>query len=145
MTKLFIDCEFNGFNGQLISMALVPEYPHIIEPFYEVIDHDWPNYIIDEWVKNNVIPFLNKVPISYNDFQTKLKHYLGNFVKVELIADWPDDIKYFCQSLITKPGEMFTTPIITMTYDRTTSASKSLIPHNALQDAIAIRESYLTK
>lgn len=34
--KLFLDTEFNGWGGDLISMALVPAMG---EPFYCVLDH----------------------------------------------------------------------------------------------------------
>ena len=33
--NLFLDCEFNGFNGELISMALVSEHG---DEFYEACD-----------------------------------------------------------------------------------------------------------
>jgi len=33
--RYFIDAEFNGFGGQLISLALVPEDEEAV-PFYEV-------------------------------------------------------------------------------------------------------------
>ena len=36
-TTLYIDCEFNSFGGELISLALVPADPNI-PAFYEVID-----------------------------------------------------------------------------------------------------------
>jgi hypothetical protein len=51
--KLFLDCEFNGFGGELISMALVDENERY---FYEVL----PCINLTSWVLNNVIPILNK-------------------------------------------------------------------------------------
>ena len=48
--KLFIDCEFNGYQGALISMALVPEMG---EPFYHVLNTDGVK--IDPWVRENVM------------------------------------------------------------------------------------------
>jgi hypothetical protein len=35
--RIFVDCEFNGFGGDLLSMALVPE-DDVIAPWYEVVD-----------------------------------------------------------------------------------------------------------
>ena len=46
--KLFLDCEFNGFGGELISMALVDENERY---FYEVLPCINPT----AWVLDNVI------------------------------------------------------------------------------------------
>lgn len=137
--KLFIDTEFNGFNGDLISMALVPENDG--EAFYEVLE--CPNPV--PWVAEHVIPFLNKTPVSYERFQNLLETYLAQFDKIEIIADWPEDIQHFCRCLITGAGVMMKTiPQINFTIDRNLSSGESLVPHNALADAIAIRTTYIS-
>ena len=64
MSNLYIDCEFNEFGGQLISMALVTGTGF---EFYEVLDCPNPG----PWVKDNVIPILGKEPISKEEFQDK--------------------------------------------------------------------------
>jgi hypothetical protein len=138
--NIFIDCEFNGHGGELISMALVSEDG---SEFYEVLNLD-KNYDYVDWVKKNVVPILNKDPITSDSFKNKLWRFLNKYDDVHVIADWPDDIKYFCQSLITAPGQMINIPnILTMEVDRSLSTESSVILHNALEDARAIKRSFL--
>jgi len=137
--KYVIDCEFDGFNGPLLSMALVGKDG---TSFYEVIEF---NEINDPWVAVNVVPILNKVPVPYTRFQNKLYSFLMSGMMEDgehthtIYADWPDDIKYFCQSLITGPGTMLPIPgdgfstVVIRGLD-----IQPLIPHNALSDAKAI-------
>lgn len=139
MTKIFIDCEFNEFGGDLISMALVADDG---QEFYEVLnlENDWK---YGSWVFANVVPWLNKDPITKQLFQQKLWTFINQWEEVHIIADWPDDIKYFCMSLITDPGMAMNTPLnLTMQIDRELSGESSAIPHNALEDARAIKRSW---
>lgn len=143
--KIALDTEFNGFGGQLISIALVPETLEDI--FYEVLPCDNP----DPWVAKNVISVLNQEPI-HSDFslaKSVLQHRLENWFKhmqlqsddIEIIADWPDDIRYFCELLITGPGYMIATPKkLRFTMDRSLPETSihSKIPHNAREDAIRL-------
>jgi hypothetical protein len=133
MKRYYIDCEFDGFNGALLSMALVGD-----DEWYEVLQHGPIN---DPWVAVNVVPFLNKSPISLTDFQQSLYSFLAKHQEVEIVADWPDDIKYFCMSLITAPGMAINTPKIHFVLDRTLTSEQSKVPHNALEDARAIKVS----
>lgn len=129
--KFYLDTEFNGFGGELISLALVSEQGH---EWYEVLNYE--HLEIDDWVKENVIPVLNKDPISKIAFATSLTLFLNKFEKTEITADWPDDIAYFCKSLITGPGKMI--PLfskIRFELDLNLSTKDSKIPHNALEDA----------
>lgn len=140
--NLFIDCEFNGFGGELISMAIVSEHG---DEFYEVLQLP-ENTKIHSWVKENVMPILKKKPVDRFVFQRKLHEFLSNYSEVHVIVDWPDDIKYFCQSLITGAGTMMSIPsTLTMEIDRTLSNDKSEILHNALADARAIMLSWKEK
>lgn len=137
--KLFLDCEFTNFNGQLMSMGLVDE--NDVE-FYQVIKWtDTPH----EWVVENVIPILLKDPISHEDFQTALYRYLSKYDSIHVIADWPEDIKYFCQSLISGPGRMMNIQSsFTMEVTRRLK-SYSALEHNALEDARGIKRAYMIK
>jgi len=127
--NLFIDCEFNEFRGKLISMALVSEDG---KEFYEVLSCKNPG----DWVKENVLPILNKSPVSFDVFQMKLQTFLGQFETIHIIADWPEDIKHFCESLITGPGFRLNTPPMVMSIYRIDAESD--LPHNALADARGI-------
>jgi hypothetical protein len=137
--KLWIDTEFTDFKGSLISMAMVDEND---EYFYEVIEYSNPS----DWVEMNVVPFLLKEPISKEIFEYKFYNYIKKYDSIHIIVDWPDDIKYFCEVLHTKPGEMLSMPsVFTMEICRRLPAHVSAIPHNALEDAIAIKGAWLKK
>jgi hypothetical protein len=138
--KLFLDCEFTNFQGNLISMALVADNG---DEFYEVVNFS----VVDchEWVLDNVVPILVKESIPYGDFQRKLSKFLRQYPEgTEIIADWPEDFWHFTQALLTGPGRMMDTPKITMVMERRLDY-KSVLPHNALEDAKAIKAAYLKK
>lgn len=128
--RLFLDTEFNEFNGPLISMALVPE-DDCRHAFYEVLECRDPG----PWVSVNVMPILGKAPITFQSFQTKLEHYLGMWDEVTIVVDWHEDIVHFCQSLTTGPGARIATPTINFEIRRDLHTVPSETPHNALADA----------
>lgn len=137
--NMFIDCEFNGFGGDLISMAIVADDG---SEFYEVLNLE-NDYSYNKWVATNVVPYLDKEPITVQLFQQRLWEFINKWQTVHIIADWPDDIKYFCQSLITGPGIAINTPPkLTIEIDRTLNTSSSRVLHNALEDARAIKYSW---
>jgi len=138
--KLFLDCEFTSFQGHLISMALVSEDG---KEFYEVV----PFSTIDchEWVLDNVVPILVKEQVSYETFQTNLKKFLNQYDEVEIVADWPEDFYHFSMALLTGPGEMLDIKAkIRMEIVRRLDYP-SVLPHNALEDAKAIKIAYLKR
>lgn len=129
---LFIDCEFNDYQGELISMALIDEVG--IE-WYEVLECQNPS----PWVAEHVVPVLGKAPVSLEVFQTRLGAFLARYAGVSVAADWPEDIAHLCRALITGPGTRIDTPHLHMVIDRTLHTRDSLVPHNALADARAMR------
>lgn len=143
---LFLDTEFNGFGGELLSIALAQDITNTNSygNFYRIVGdtRETPT----KWVRQNVIPMLSKY-ISFSKVETKseirdsLQRYLGNFDKVHIIADWPEDIIHFCQLLLTdNPGERINTPPLTMEIVR--YDSRSTLPHNALADAVGMAHEY---
>ena len=137
--NIFIDCEFNGFGGDLISMALVSADG---AEFYEVLNLE-KDKCVNSWVAKNVVPYLNKQPITKCLFQTSLWAFINQWKEIHIIADWPEDIKYFCDSLITAPGMAINTPPkLTMEVNRSLNTNTSGLLHNALEDAKAIKESW---
>lgn len=134
--NIYIDCEFNEFRGELISMALVAEDGR---EFYQVLPCENPG----PWVAEHVMPILGRAPVSREAFQAGLCCYLSLFSTVHVIADWPEDIAHFCESLITGPGYRMGTPPLTMEVRRDLDAVSAL-PHNALEDARAIRDLAMT-
>jgi hypothetical protein len=139
--RLFLDTEFNGFGGKLISMALVPEDKTKPEFYKELHITEQ----LEPWVRENVVPHLILPPIGYGEFQDALANYLWNIGECTIIADWPDDIRYFCESLITGPGQMINL-MNNVKFELDLSIEyESLVPHNALHDARAIRDFYMKR
>lgn len=137
MKNLYIDTEFNSFNGRLISMAIVADLNNY---FYEVIDID-DGQPIDPWVAQNVMPKLNQEPIKKLFFQAKLVKFLEQWNEINIIADWPDDISYFCKILMTQPGVKVITPKLHFEVNPDLKDYVSDLPHNALEDAKALYKS----
>lgn len=139
MIYLFIDQEYDCPTNELISMAIVGSDG---SEFYEVLEDA---VVTDPWVMENVMPVLNKEGVTRSEFQEKLRKYIDHFKgkDITIVADWPDDIAYFCRAILTRPGETFINKRrINFLLDRNISAGKSKIPHNALEDARAIKESF---
>lgn len=136
--KLFLDCEFNGFGGELISLALIDENNQY---FYEVLEYQNPIAQVVE----HVIPILNQAPISLEKFQKQLQNFLNQYDAIEIIADWPEDFALFSRSLIVSAGRCLTLPPLKMQLwiEETNAHVPSQQPHNALADARALKLSYL--
>jgi hypothetical protein len=142
--RLFLDTEFNGFGGKLISMALVPEDKSAAEFYKELEIKDQ----LEPWVRDNVVPHLFLAPSGFSEFQNELAKYLRHITFHDdciIVADWPDDIRYFCEALITGPGMCIGIPK-NIKFELDLSIEyESLVPHNALHDARAIRDFYLKR
>jgi hypothetical protein len=138
--KLFLDTEFNGFGGQLISIALAPEGNG--SPFYEVLP--LPE-VVNPWVKENVVPFLEK-PWRSRDLVRRYFHqYLKQFRAPEIVCDWHADAEHFCALLA---GDDYGSSLdfeCTIRILKTPPGQppKAKVPHNALYDAIAFRDWYM--
>jgi hypothetical protein len=120
-------------------MALVSENG---DEFYEVVNFSYID--CHPWVMENVVPILNKDKIPYEEFQVKLAKFLRRFDEIEVIADWPEDFYHFTMALLTGPGQMMEIPKMSMHLERRLDYISSL-PHNALNDAQAIKAGYLKK
>lgn len=136
--KLFLDTEFNGFGGRLMSLALVPADSRLPEFYRELEMTDQ----LHPWVKENVAPHMFLSPVRHSVFQTELASYLLEVGECTIVADWPDDIRYFCESLITGPGMMINVRNKIKFELDFSIQYESLVPHNALHDARAIRDFF---
>jgi len=141
--RYFLDTEFNGFGGGLISLALVPE--HGDQEFY--VSLPLPDEV-HPWVAQYVIPYLRFVPPGVDHELTRehasqyLEAYLAGDPDPLIVADWPDDIAHFCQLLLTGPGEKIAIGALRMELVNGigfSSAVNSQVPHNALHDARALK------
>lgn len=147
--RYFLDCEFDGFGGPLLSIALVREDN---ESIYIVLEHNVEE-AKDPWVLKNVVPILKSIPspmpgMAYfvnND--RDVAELLGRFLSYSaetpmVISDWPDDIKYLCSSLITGPGKMVGVGSVAFQFirvDAYPTKVKNAVQHNAYWDALALK------
>jgi hypothetical protein len=144
--RYFLDTEFNGFGGALLSLALVPDDG---EEFYVTLECADP---IVEWVERNVMPYIDHVPVGLvsprmprRQAADALSAYLASDPAPELIADWPEDFTQFCSLLMTGPGTMVPVPPLTlrlMPLPGFSTAENSVVPHNALHDARSLRDHF---
>lgn len=146
--RYFLDTEFNGHGGALLSLALVPESGG--DDFYLTLASDEP---LDPWVERNVVPFLDHVPsglqsprLDRASAAAALAAYLAGDPQPWIMADWPADIALFCSLLMIGPGRMVSVPRIDFTLlplAGFSTAANSAVPHNALHDARALRDHVL--
>jgi hypothetical protein len=158
--RYFLDTEYNGWRGELLSLALVAEDGG--EEFYIKLESKGK---IEPWVQENVLPYLNMVPphlltpeVSVEDASRELSAWLMRehdrqlfghprpADDLEVIADWPEDISHFCSLLMIGPGLCVDVPPLLFRLVRIpgfSTAANSKVPHNALHDARALREHVL--
>lgn len=154
--RYFLDTEYNGWGGELLSLALVPEDGG--EEFYVTLD--WRGSV-QPWVQENVVPYLDMVPdtmisprLSGEDAARELSHWLmreheaqlDHSPEIEILADWPEDISHICSLVMIGPGISVDLPPITFRLLRIpgfSTAANSKVPHNALHDARALRDHFL--
>jgi len=146
--RYFLDTEFNGFGGALLSVALVPADGS--EEFYVTIAHDGA---LDPWVERHVIPFLDMVPEPLRSARLPrraaaeaLAAWLTHDPAPEIIADWPEDLAQFAMLFVTGPGMMVAVPPLALRFEplnNFSTAANSAVPHNALHDARALRDHLL--
>lgn len=133
MQTVWLDCEFNGFGGELVSMGMVAADG---SEWYETVGCKAPT----PWVKEHVLPFLNKAVVSYPELQLGLYEFLRRYKEVNIVADWPEDFLHLNRALLLGNGRMLNVPVLTMTLkpDLPPVSRISTIPHNALEDARAL-------
>ena len=146
--RYFLDTEYNGWGGALLSLALVPDDG---EELYLTLD--WTD-TLEPWVERHVVPFLDMVPeplvsprLSRADSARAVAHYLSGDSEPLIIADWPEDIAQFNMLLLTGPGAMVEVPPLIFQFVELpgfSTAANSKVPHNALHDARALRDHLLS-
>lgn len=138
--RLFLDTEYDGFGGELISMALVPEevLPWLGEYFYEVLAVPTQP---GDFVREHVLPKLLKDPIGQDRFDSRLLAFVHQHEGCEIIADWPADFEHLCASM-TRLGRSvgWRCPVEFTMRLVNTPELKPKTPHNALSDACALRD-----
>lgn len=141
--RYFLDAEFNGFGGQLISIALVPE-DQAAAPFYEALPCAQP----EPWVAEHVMPVLQTKPIARSEMIAKLGAYLRDDEEPVIVGDWPEDIAHLALLMVTGPGARMPAPTTIfelLDLPLFDSERSSKLPHNACHDAAALRDYVLAE
>ncbi|ATE63721.1 hypothetical protein [Rhizorhabdus dicambivorans] len=142
--RYYLDTEFNGFGGDLLSLALVPEDGD--QDYYVVIPFEGAWH---PWVEKHVMPYLDSVPpMLLNKLDRiaaahDIAAYLAGDPDPVIIADWPEDIALFCRLLLVAETEIVDIRHMRLEFHRTpgfSTARNSKVPHNALHDARALRD-----
>lgn len=148
--RFFIDCEFDGHNGPLISFAIVQDDGRAI--------HVESNVLIEnDWVMENVKPILAchnadiGAKVRPNEIGQLLRAFIGNCEDPIIVADSPVDIGRFCRAISTdQNGAWASTSYKRMTFvvenvDCYPTEVEGAIQHNAYWDAMALREKIHAK
>ena len=134
--RYYIDTEFNGTGGQLLSIALVREDG---EAFYEVLH---AHELVVPWVKEHVVPFFEREPVDRLTAVKKMQKFLRRDCGPHVfIADWPEDLVHFNTMLLRDHGKRndpFQYACLLLSLPGFDTALASRTPHNALEDARAL-------
>ena len=141
----YIDCEFDGHDGPLLSIAIVRGDGWSL--------HVKVNDIVveDPWVQENVLPILDShhADLSWhvrpNEVGTPLRGFIGDCHNPTIIADSPVDIGRFCRAISTgEDGGWYSSGYPGMTFivhnvDCYPTKLAGAVQHNAWWDAMALR------
>ena len=144
-TRFYIDCEFDGHNGALLSIALVKDDGDGIH-----IKTTAP--ITDDWVRTNILPIMDshKAPksasVGQHDVGGVIRAFIGDCGCPVIVADSPVDIGRFCRALSTgSDGQWASADYHLMQFevhnvDCYPTSLPDAVQHNAWWDAMALRQ-----
>lgn len=149
--RYYLDCEFNGKGGDLISLAMIREdgwslYAVVTDALSDPANgtlHD----NITPWVMTNVIPILKACPVKpeavlEDALPRVIERFLSNDPSPHVVTDWPEDMAYFARAIINGPGTMINIPRLIMELIRVDAYPTDIpnaVQHNAWWDALALR------
>lgn len=131
-----LDTEFNGFDGELLTLALVAYDGRY---WYGSLKSTKP---LVQWVKDNVMPVVGDV-IEYPDRQTfrvAMFKWLRQYNTPTIVADWPTDIAHFINLYAGDKHDEAINYNCNFKLDMDIEY-ESKVPHNALYDAKAIMDN----
>lgn len=143
----YLDCEFDGHGGKLLSMALVSS----LGPSVYITVPLNIEKAKDPWVLENVIPVLDEHKCE-NHIRA-YPRFVGSVVRDLLqctnrpiiLADSPVDFKYFVEAITTdEKGEWQSVDYPTLTMqvvnlDGRLPIVAGAVPHNAWWDAVCLK------
>lgn len=145
--RFYLDTEFNGHGGGLVSLALVSQW---VDDYRQPPGHkkDFRWYAARRlsaqpvpWVAENVMPVLRTHILSDQVFRYEFQQFIERFLIPEIVCDWHMDAVHFCGLL---QGEDYASSLdfpCTIRILKTPEGQPiSAVPHNALEDAIALRD-----
>lgn len=142
--RFYIDCEFDGHGGSLMSIALVKDDGDGIHIQADVEP-------MDLWVRRNVLPLMDKhnapksAKVYLNEVGGVIRAFIGDCACPVIVADSPVDIGRFCQALSTaSDGGWASADYPAMRFDvHNVDCYPTDLPgavqHNAWWDAMALR------
>lgn len=144
--RYFVDCEFDGHNGPLLSLAMVREDGEGIHIRVDIEP-------MDMWVRRNVLPLMDKHEADYsrtiypNEVGGSIRWFIGADKEPVIVTDSPVDVGRFCRAISTGPdGEWASADYPRMTFevhnvDCYPTSLEGAVQHNAWWDAMALRQA----
>lgn len=133
---IYLDCEFDGHNGPLLSLGLFESSSE--RALYLVANNV---HASDPWVIENVLPQLltpNAIVIPLLEFGAHIIEWLPDLPHV--IADSPVDITRFCRCISTSSsGEWNSVDFPYMKFEVINIELE--MKHHALQDAMILADA----
>lgn len=143
---VYIDCEFDGHDGPLLSIALVKQDGDSIHIQTDVEPTDL-------WVRQHVMPIMDahraakSVKVYHNEVGGVIRAFLAGTKAPVIVADSPVDIGRFCRALSTGPdggwasGEYSRMTFEVHNVDCYPTSLVGAVQHNAWWDAMALRDA----
>lgn len=144
-TRFYIDCEFDGHDGVLLSMALVRDDGDSIHIKTDAAP-------TDPWVIANVMPMMGShnalksaTGVPVDGVGEVVRAFIGGVACPIIVADSPVDIGRFCRAISTSPaGGWASTNYPAMRFEVHNvncypTALRGAVQHNAWWDAMALR------
>lgn len=141
-----LDCEFNGFGGELISLALSGEAGEL---YLARTEAELNALVAHDWVAEHVLPFLSVADarpkeLPLEKFGRAIQAFLAGDREPVIVADWPEDLMHLMQCLIIAPGQMVRIPDLSLRLVQASAYPTDMseaVQHNALWDARALRHA----
>ena len=142
--RYFLDCEFDGHNGPLLSVGIVREDGDGIHIRADVEP-------MDLWVRQNVAPLMDthrapkSATVHHDDVGGVILAYLGDDREPVFVADSVVDIGRLCRALSTSPDggwQSVDLPLMAFEVHDVAAYPTDLpgaVQHNAWWDAMALR------